>query len=55
METQELSLDDRITNLQEIISIAEYELTLLLKQKEYNPVGFILWNWKKEWKKLKKK
>ena len=53
METQELSLDDRIANLQAIISVAEYEIALLLKQKEYHPVGFTIWD--KEWQQKKPK
>lgn len=35
---EQLSIDERIANLQTIISIAEYEIALLLKQKEYKPV-----------------
>jgi len=40
-ELEQLSLDERIENLKAIIRIAEYELSILLKQKEYRPVGFI--------------
>lgn len=51
MEEQQLSIDDRISNLQAIISVAEYEIALLLKQKEYHPVGFIIWD--NKWQKKK--
>jgi hypothetical protein len=42
MEQVQLSLDDRIANLQAIISVVEYEIALLLKQKEYHPIGFTI-------------
>jgi hypothetical protein len=39
MEVQ-LTIDERIANLQAIISVAEYEIALLLKQKEHHTIGF---------------
>jgi len=56
MEQQQerLSIDERIVNLQAIISIAECELSILLKQKEYRPVWFII-SQKEEWQTKKKK
>ena len=47
-EFEQLSIDERIENLQAIIAIAEYEISVLLKQKEYKPIWFIFWQ-KKEW------
>lgn len=40
MEELQLTIDERIQNLQAIINVAQYEIDLLLKQKEYNPIGF---------------
>jgi hypothetical protein len=37
-EFEQLSIDERIENLQAIIAIAEYEISVLLKQKEYKPM-----------------
>ena len=55
-EFEQLSIDERIENLQAIIAIAEYEISVLLKQKEHKPMWFIFWQ-KKEWltEKTKKK
>ena len=53
-EQGRLSIDERIANLKTIILMAEYELSILLKQKEYRPVWFII-SQKKEWQTKKKK
>lgn len=53
-EQEQLSIDERIDNLQAIISIAEYEIALLLKQKEYKPVWFII-SQKEQWQTKRKK